>query len=151
MRVLVNCTLMLARTGNTCPATVTCRRNPQCHGFTESLHVRVLADTARTVWVVLMTRAVLMLKLCLLFPTNNTLLIGMQISQGQGLLLSKSHVQAKPSRKGSRYCVTYSVVLGNRSGLMESSEKPGKFKSDCIGMHGGVMEGKERPHLLASI
>ncbi len=36
MRVLVNCTLMLARTGNTCPATVTCSRHLQSHGLTVS-------------------------------------------------------------------------------------------------------------------
>ncbi len=35
-----------------------------------------------------MTWAVLMLNLCLLFPTQNTLLVEMQFSQGQGLLLS---------------------------------------------------------------
>ena len=81
----------------------------------------MLADTARTMWLVLMTWAVSLLKLCLLFPTHNSLLIEMQFSQGQGLLLSRGNVckHSHHVRAVDNVVPMHNVVLGSRSRVMD--------------------------------
>ena len=155
IRVLVNCSLMLARTGNTCPATVTCRRNPQCHGLTV-LQSRACLSACRhskdnEAGVDDMGRAQDEVKLCLLFHTHITLLIEKQLAHGQGLFLSRLCV-CKHSRRVRAVDTVIPTMWCWAAGQdCWTSEMPGKSKSDCIRRHGGVMKEKKRLHLSASI